>query len=276
MSSKIFSGDNREPLSPDEIAAADPMAKFAAAPTFGDGEKAIFPVTNIPAVTPPPTVEAAPEQPSVEMEESWKQDDDGQWEKALVPKGSVKVEFEKNDRFAPDPMGLGADWDEGRGKEFHARWANTSPQHRNNEAQARFAPVLAENVPHSIRSRYQISDKVPGFEGLKVLTFGDAVLMEKPKALFEAGYARQVQKRIEKTGGTGVVEGMDNRSTSSVGPVGADKVGAVDRSDPLRMMAEVTAEAEAIAYRQQQESGPQTFGGFQGNPAFNNTSWGQR
>ncbi len=267
MGSKTFTGENREPLSPADVAGLDPVGQLANAPSFEPGR------VVIPAVTAPepPTAE-----PVVETEDGWAMNAGGQWEKVQVPKGSVKVEFEKMDRFAPDPMGLGADWDEGRGKEFHARWANASPQHRNDEAQARFAPVLAENVPPSIRSRYQISDKVPGFEGLKVLTFGDAVLMEKPKALFEAGYARNVQKRIEKTGGTGQVDGMENRSASMVGPVGAEKQANIDRSDPIRMMAEATAEAEAIAHRQQMESGPQVFGGFQGSPQFNNTSWGQR
>lgn len=251
------------------------VADRTAEEIFGKPDPRVNAQALPPAVEPPaPTL-----SPDGEMEMGWIRDDRGQWTETLVPKGQTAVLYEEKDRHAPDPMGLGPDWDTSRGEKYHARWANANPNHRIDEIKAGYAPVLAENVPPEIRNRFQVTDKVPGFEGQKCLVFGDAVLMEMPKAIFEARYARAVGERrritAEKESAGDAERAIENRSGHLYGDINAGS-SRTATNDPRAAMADAQAEAEAFAFHQQQQVQSLHFGGFQGDPRYNNTTWGQR
>src|SRR5436305_1156193 len=96
------------------------------------GEKILSETTSDNPSYATPTVEASAPIPSpVEQKKAFLLDQKtGRYTRQVVTAADLA---EPPDRFSHDPMGLGEDWDKGRGKEMHAHWANANPRWRNTE-----------------------------------------------------------------------------------------------------------------------------------------------
>lgn len=212
----------------------------------------------------------------------------GRYVKQSVP---VEVLMEPSDHFAHDPMGLGPDWDNGRGKEMHAHWGNCNPKYRTVEAQRKYRPVDPGELPRELRDRFMVAE-VDGYDGPCVV-YGDAVLLEVPKWLKEHRDARRAKlekERNEELWGFGSqVDNLNERSRSGNwnaefgANVSSQAGGHIDdMPDPRASlhgtaghgdeMNRALAEAE-IEAEYESRSGSRTFGGFAGNPQYNRTTW---
>ena len=274
----------KPPIDPGEIAAQTLPTNGGRAIIEAKAIEAKAQYETIAPVVPPPIVSV---EPPAEMVEIDVQDEGGFWTRKAVTRaeadeaaGLAKLSYEELDRYVADPYGLGADWDNGRGELYHARWANTNPKWRRDETKFKYAPVKPDSVPASLRNRFNVSTKIPGFEGIPVLWDGqDLVLMECPKRMFEERTERQENKYRQQLA---EMEGIDvgvgeARLFSNVGSGPSHDIGSPgDRDFPslVEQMAQADAEAQMMAGRDTRSGS--TFGGFQGNRKYNHTAWGSR
>jgi hypothetical protein len=217
------------------------------------------------------------------MVETWVLNADAdRYEKKLVPQSQVKVIFEPEDRFSNDPLALGDQWEKGRGTEMHARWVNINAKHQTTDREAGYAPVRAEDFP-SRRYREVRIEGIPG----KCLSYGDLVLMEKPKRVDEAQYAARVEKKnaelhemlygiSEETRDLARSAGVELESKNAQVYGGEQEEGSLPSSpfsnapsDPRSVYADAEAEEEYYAMAAAGGTTRRTFGGLGGNPQYN-------
>ncbi len=251
-------------------------------PTRPVGEKILPDTTSDNPVMPAPAEAAAPPTPVVQTTEAMVLNEKTQrYEKKTIPIESLT---EPKDRFGGDQMGLGLDWDRGRGRDMHAYWANANPKYRVIEGQLGYRPVDPKEVPAEIRSRYMV-EHVDGYDG-ECLVFGDAVLVECPQRDKQYRDARREKdaktKKAELWGFGSEIDKMnDAHGNDARHDIEAHTAigGHIDDLDPGRRgvrygsqeMYEQQADAE-IEAEYGARGGP-TFGGFQGTPQYNQTSW---
>lgn len=274
---------NQVPIDPSAIAAEsiakENTAKGKATLEAKAQYETIAPVQPAPVAAPAAPAGGEMVEIDVQVE--------GRWTKKSVSKAEAdaaaeqaRLDYEELDRYVGDPYGLGPDWDNGRGQEYHARWANTNPKHRRDETKYQYAPVDPDSIPPILRNRFNISTKVPGFEGVPVLWDGqDLVLMECPKRMFEERTSRQENKYRQQLA---EMEGIDvgigeARLFSNVGSGPNHDFGTKgDRDFPSLVEQMAQADAEAQMMTSGNRRAGSTFGGFQGNRTYNHTAWGNR
>lgn len=230
----------------------------------------------------PPEKQIAASDGMVDVEIFEKDYDEDRWKKVIkrVPQGqAAQIVAEPDDIYADNPMWLGPEWEEGRGRFMHARWANINPDHQTNERIHNYSYVH----PSDFKSRRYHQRKIDGL-ARPVFSLGDAVLMEVPKDAYDQRQARNVerkQRELREMVGLAEDEGAD-RLKHELGQGGyarytrGETTVEYDATD-MEADAEIDAMQSEVPYQmygqgvQEPPRGRKSFAGLQGNPQYDHT-----
>lgn len=195
-------------------------------------------------------------------------------QRRVDPNAPVEVVSEPEDAFGGDMLWLGPEWENGRGKEFHARWVNVDPKHQGDERANGYALVH----PDDFKTNRFALRKTEG-QSRTGYTRGDLVLMEVPLDKYNRRQHRNEDRyKRELMEMQGAVEGeTDARVRSEFGEgayVGYSRKEEMVSRDPtdMEMDMEIEASMGEGAYAVG-DVGRRTFGGYQGNPQYNRTNF---